>query len=95
MPRPHLHIPTAAEDLALTAAAKADPDAQPWSAADLAATHPIKTPRGRPRSANSKRLVSIRYSPDVLAYFQSTGPGWQSKMDDVLLAYVRGQQSAA
>jgi uncharacterized protein (DUF4415 family) len=35
-----------------------------------------------------KRLVSIRYSPRVIDYFKSTGKGWQTRMDAVLLAYV-------
>ena len=35
-----------------------------------------------------KRLVSIRYSPRVINYFKSTGKGWQTRMDAVLLAYV-------
>lgn len=33
-------------------------------------------------------LVSVRYSPEVLAYFRSTGEGWQSRMDSVLREYV-------
>jgi uncharacterized protein (DUF4415 family) len=35
-----------------------------------------------------KRLVSIRYTPRVIEYFKSTGKGWQTRMDAVLLAYV-------
>ncbi|MCU0769534.1 MAG: BrnA antitoxin family protein [Burkholderiaceae bacterium] len=44
--------------------------------------------RGRPKSANAKQLVSVRYSPEVLEYFRSTGEGWQSRMDGVLREYV-------
>jgi uncharacterized protein (DUF4415 family) len=33
-------------------------------------------------------VVSVRYSPEVLAYFKSTGDGWQSLMDNVLRQYV-------
>ena len=29
-------------------------------------------------------LVSLRLSPDVLTHFKSKGPGWQSKIDEVL-----------
>lgn len=39
---------------------------------------------GRPRSANPKVPVSIRLDPDVVAKFKSTGPGWQSRMNEVL-----------
>jgi uncharacterized protein (DUF4415 family) len=49
---------------------------------------PIRALRGRPKSARTKQLVSVRYSPEVLAYFKSTGEGWQSRMDLVLREYV-------
>ncbi len=43
--------------------------------------------RGRPVGsvkAQSKQAVSIRLDPDVLAYFRATGPGWQSRINEVL-----------
>jgi len=49
---------------------------------------PMRALRGRPRSENKKLLVSVRYSPEVVAYFKSTGQGWQSRMDGVLRKYV-------
>ena len=49
---------------------------------------PMKAVRGRPKSENKKLLVSVRYSPEVVAYFKSTGEGWQSRMDGVLQQYV-------
>ena len=48
---------------------------------------------GRPKTGNAKQLVSVRYSPDVLAYFKSTGPGWQARMDSVLQTYVARHSS--
>jgi uncharacterized protein (DUF4415 family) len=81
-------MPTVAEDKAITAAAKADPDAQPLTPRQLKAMVPIRALRGRPPSENKKQLVSIRYSPEVLAYFKSTGEGWQSRMDGVLKEYI-------
>lgn len=81
-------MPTAEEDKAITAAAKSDPDAQPLTPKQLKAMVPIRTLRGRPRSENKKLLVSVRYSPEVIAYFKSTGEGWQSRMDGVLRKYV-------
>lgn len=48
----------------------------------------MRAVRGRPKSPNRKLLVSVRYSPEVVAYFKSTGEGWQSRMDSVLLKYV-------
>ena len=81
-------LPTVAEDKVITAAAKADPDAQPLTPKQLTTMVPIRALRGRPASENKKQLVSIRYSPEVLAYFKSTGDGWQSRMDGVLKEYI-------
>ncbi len=81
-------MPTAEEDKAITAAAKSDPDAQPLTAAQLKAMVPMRALRGRPKSENKKLLVSVRYSPEVIEYFKSTGEGWQSRMDGVLRKYV-------
>lgn len=86
--RPAVATPTAAEDKAITAAAKNDPDAQPLTPRQLRAMVPIRALRGRPKSENKKLLVSVRYSPEVVAYFKSTGEGWQSRMDGVLRQYV-------
>ena len=81
-------MPTKKEDKAITAAAKSDPDAQPLTPSQLKAMVPIRALRGRPKSENRKLLVSVRYSPEVLAYFKSKGDGWQSRMDSVLRKYV-------
>ena len=86
--RPTVLVPTEEEDKAITAAARSDPDAQPLTPKQLKAMIPIRALRGRPKSANKKLLVSVRYSPEVVAYFKSTGEGWQSRMDGVLRKYV-------
>ena len=83
-----MRLPISAQERAITAAAKADPDAQPLTAKQLASMIPLRSLRGRPKSANPKQLVSVRYSPEVVAYFKSTGEGWQSRMDGVLREYV-------
>jgi len=88
-------MPTAEEDKAITAAAKSDPDAQPLTPKQLKAMVPIRALRGRPRSENKKLLVSVRYSPEVIAYFKSTGEGWQSRMDGVLRKYVTRHSRSA
>ena len=43
----------------------------------------LKKP-GRPKSADAKKSVHLRLSPDVLAYFRKSGPGWQTRMDEAL-----------
>ena len=92
---PVVRRPTAAEDRAITAAAKADPNAQPLTAKQLKAMLPLRTLRGRPKSDSPKQLVSVRYSQEVLTYFKSTGEGWQSRMDGVLREYVTKQSRRA
>ena|SRR5208283_5775038 len=86
--RPTVRLPTKEEDRVITAAARSDADAQPLTPSQLKAMVPIRALRGRPKSENRKLLVSVRYSPEVLAYFKSTGDGWQSRMDSVLRQYV-------
>jgi uncharacterized protein (DUF4415 family) len=86
--RPSIVMPGAQEDKAITAAAKADPDALPLTPKQLKSMVPMRALRGRPKSASTKQLVSVRYSPEVLAFFKSTGEGWQSRMDGVLRQYV-------
>ena len=93
--RTEIVLPTPEEDEAIIAAAKVDPDAQPLSANQLKAMVPMRSLRGRPKSANKKLLVSIRYSPEVVAYFKSTGEGWQARMDSVLRQYVARRTNAA
>jgi uncharacterized protein (DUF4415 family) len=95
--RPAVRMPTAKEDRLIAAAAKADPDARPLTAKQLKAMVPMRVLRGRPRSASPKQLVSVRYSPEVLAFFKATGEGWQSRMDSVLRQYVsrRSRSSTA
>jgi uncharacterized protein (DUF4415 family) len=41
-------------------------------------------PRGRPKSPQSKIAISLRLSPDTLARWKATGPGWQTRMANVL-----------
>ena len=89
--RPAIVPPTPEEDAAITAAAESDPDAQPLTDAQLAAMVPLRSLRGRPKSESRKLLLSVRYSPEVVAYFKSTGEGWQARMDSVLKEYVARQ----
>jgi uncharacterized protein (DUF4415 family) len=88
--RPSIRIPSLKEDKAIRAAAQGDPDAQPLTSKQMKAMVPVRSV-GRPKSASRKQLVSVRYSPEVVAFFKSTGEGWQSRMDSVLRAYVTRQ----
>jgi uncharacterized protein (DUF4415 family) len=74
-----------------------DPDDAPewtedqWNRAEIAISGVVVRPAngtltkpGRPKSANAKKSVHLRLSPDVLAYFRKTGPGWQTRIDEAL-----------
>ena len=79
-----------------------DPDAPEATDAQLAEARPFaeafpdlaarmrKNVGGRPRSDTAKQPVSLRLDRDVIAKFKSTGPGWQSRINEVLRAAKPG-----
>ena len=87
-PKRLIAMPTEAENRKIRIGANNDPDATLLTEAQLKAMLPLKSVRGRPKSESKKLLVSVRYSPEVLTYFRSTGEGWQGRMDGVLQKYV-------
>lgn len=40
--------------------------------------------RGRPKLAAPRQLLSLRLPPKVIARWRATGPGWQTRMVEVL-----------
>jgi uncharacterized protein (DUF4415 family) len=46
-------------------------------------------PKGRPRKLQPKLHTNLRLSPEVIEYFKLTGPGWQTRIDDVLREWVK------
>lgn len=42
-----------------------------------------------PQKAPTKKLVSLRLSPEVIDHFRSTGPGWQTRIDSTLRRAIR------
>jgi len=40
--------------------------------------------RGRPISANPKKLITLRLPADVIERWKATGPGWQTRMAERL-----------
>jgi uncharacterized protein (DUF4415 family) len=42
----------------------------------------------------TKLAVTVRYSPEVIAYFKATGAGWQTRMNDALREWVDEHQAA-
>lgn len=41
-------------------------------------------PRGRPKTAAPRTSISLRLPPDILARWKATGPGWQTRMVELL-----------
>jgi uncharacterized protein (DUF4415 family) len=86
-------MPTIEEDELITASAESDPDALPLTDRQMSEMVPLQVLRGRPKLANKKQLVSIRYSPEVIAYFKASGAGWQARMDAALKEYVEAHST--
>jgi uncharacterized protein (DUF4415 family) len=40
--------------------------------------------RGRPRSNKPKKQVTLRLDADLLEGLRATGPGWQTRVNEVL-----------
>ncbi|WP_029606236.1 BrnA antitoxin family protein [Kozakia baliensis] len=77
-----------------------DPDSPELTDDELAAMRPFaevlpdlaakmkngvtQRPVGRPPAAQKKASVSLRLDQDVLEKFKSTGPGWQTRINEAL-----------
>jgi uncharacterized protein (DUF4415 family) len=61
---------------------RVDPDNPPWSEEMLGAPV-LKRGRG-PQKAPTKVLTAIRLDADVVAFFREQGPGYQTRINDVL-----------
>jgi uncharacterized protein (DUF4415 family) len=66
--------------------AATDPDNPPWTDEELEAA----VRHAREREAN-RIAVSIRLYPEVVRFFKEQGPGYQSRINRVLLSYVQGR----
>jgi uncharacterized protein (DUF4415 family) len=42
-----------------------------------------------PQKAPTKKLISLRLSPEVIDHFKSTGRGWQTRIDSTLRQAIR------
>lgn len=45
-------------------------------------------PRGRPRKAKAKALVTLRLDPEILDHFKGRGAGWQTRINAALKRVV-------
>lgn len=67
-----------------------DPDDAPdLTSPELAAKLNAATVRrDRPKLESPKELTSIRIDADILARLRESGPGWQSRINDILRDYM-------
>src|ERR1035441_3625341 len=65
--------------------------ARAWLAEANVIRHGKIVRRGKrgPQKTPTKKLVSLRLSPEVIDHFKSTGPGWQTRIDSTLLESIR------
>ena len=47
----------------------------------------LRRARG-PARKSRKTQLTVRYSPEVVAYFKATGKGWQGRMDEALKEWI-------
>lgn len=83
-----IELPTDEEDAAINAGIAADPDTCELSDEAFKELRPV----GRPKADVTKERITIRLSPDVVAYFRAGGKGWQTRMDEALREYVISHQ---
>ncbi|MGP0059121.1 MAG: BrnA antitoxin family protein [Beijerinckiaceae bacterium] len=54
----------------------------------------LEKKRGRPKAETTKQLHSIRLSSEVVEHFKAGGAGWQTRIDEALLALVHKGRAA-
>jgi uncharacterized protein (DUF4415 family) len=68
----------------------ADEDDRPFSNQELTAgLEAYRKSRGRPAGSGKKEAVAIRLDHEVLEVFRNSGPGWQTRINEVLLEWVK------
>ncbi len=64
--------------------------------ADLLSSFPKRKPGQRGKQKQPTKIaVTLRYSPEVVEYFKSTGDGWQMRMDEALKEWINNHPHAA
>jgi uncharacterized protein (DUF4415 family) len=91
--KPKIAIPTDDEDEAINRGIAADPDTFEVTAEGFQKMKRLGV-RGRPRSESPKIQLTVRYDAEVVEGFKATGDGWQTRMNDVLRDWLRGQRAA-
>lgn len=80
--------PTAAEERDINRGIAADEDTYVPTDAEFAQMKPF---RGRPVGSGSRVSITLRLDKNVISRFRATGPGWQTRLNELL---VRAAQRA-
>ncbi|MDO9713610.1 BrnA antitoxin family protein [Paracraurococcus lichenis] len=102
--RPKLQRNTPEEEADIQRGIMADPDAPEWTETAFAeartdhevvpaivADHARRRGRG-PQKTPIKEMVSIRLDRDVVEALRASGPGWQTRANDLLRKALGGQR---
>jgi uncharacterized protein (DUF4415 family) len=89
--RKKVMMPSDEEDAAINAGIAADPDTYVPSDEQFAQMRPRSERKrvGRPAKENPKVPTNLRLDASVVDAFRATGDGWQTRINDVLVAYVK------
>jgi uncharacterized protein (DUF4415 family) len=72
-----------------------DAESEPYNPNDEAAVAAywakatVKRGRGRPAAAMKRPTLNMRVDAEVLEAFKATGPGWQTRINEVLKDWVK------
>ncbi len=80
-------VPVKAPEVKSAPEPKAEPKPEPQRQAPKPAPAPVsRTPgkRGRPKSANPKRQITLRLDAEVVDHFRAKGRGWQTRINSAL-----------
>lgn len=77
---------TAEEEAAIARGIAADPDTFEPTDEQFAQ---MKRRGGRPKLANPKVAVTVRYDADIVDRFKAEGEGWQTRMNNALREWLK------
>lgn len=84
--QPALIRNTPEEEAAIARGIAADPDTFEPTDEQFAQ---MKRRGGRPKLANPKEAVTVRYDSDILERFRASGDGWQTRMNNALRDWLQ------
>ncbi len=79
--KPGTILPTPEEDAQIARGIAADPDTYELSDEEFKELKPM---RGRPRLERPKVALNMRIDADVMEALKASGPGWQTRVNDLL-----------